>query len=122
MLPFDAEAVSSPNLLSVSNTRDLVLSNGSAHIAQVAASPEATYVSPDDVSPDFVEKETAIEMEKEDILSKPEAIRCDWPSRGCFRGEHDDFPYGAPLHYPSAALATVRPSKSIRALSRIAWQ
>ena len=46
------------------------------HAAQVAASPEATYVSPDDVSPDFVEKETAIEMEKEDILSKPEAIRC----------------------------------------------
>jgi len=42
----------------------------------VAASPEATYVSPDDVAPDFVEKETAIEMEKEDILSKPEAIRC----------------------------------------------
>ena len=43
---------------------------------QVAASPEASYVSADDVSSEFVAKETAIEMEKEDILSKPEAIRC----------------------------------------------
>ena len=45
------------------------------YAAQVAASPEASYVSAEDVSQEFVDKETAIEMEKEDILSKPEAIR-----------------------------------------------
>ena len=50
-------------------------SHGYTCAAQVAASPEASYVSAEDVSPEFVAKETAIEMEKEDILSKPEAIR-----------------------------------------------
>ena len=49
---------------------------------QVAASPDASYVSAEDVSPEFVAKETAIEMEKEDILSKPEAIRCA-PATAC---------------------------------------
>ena len=43
---------------------------------QIAASAEVTFVSTEDVPADFVAKETAIEMEKEDILSKPEAIRC----------------------------------------------
>lgn len=48
--------------------------NSSGHL-QIAASAEATFVSTEDVPADFVAKETAIEMEKEDILSKPEAIR-----------------------------------------------
>ena len=43
---------------------------------QIAASPEVTVVSVDDVPTDVVQKETDIEMGKEDILSKPEQIRC----------------------------------------------
>ena len=69
-------------------------------VTQVAASPEATYVSPDDVAPDFVEKETAIEMEKEDILSKPEAIRCRSAAAWLFVVCHDPNPCGKRSHYP----------------------
>ena len=43
---------------------------------QVAASPEAIVVSTSDVPAEALEKERAIEMEKEDLKSKPEAIRC----------------------------------------------
>jgi len=42
---------------------------------QVAACPDVTVVSVDDLPSDWVAKETAAEMAKEDILSKPEAIR-----------------------------------------------
>lgn len=44
--------------------------------AQIAASPEASYVSIEEVPKEFVDSETAIEMGKEDILAKPENIRC----------------------------------------------
>jgi elongation factor Ts len=43
---------------------------------QIAACPEVTVVSAADVDPEVLEKERAIEMEKEDIKSKPEGIRC----------------------------------------------
>ncbi len=43
---------------------------------QIAASPEVSVVSVEDVPADIVQKETDIEMGKEDILSKPEQIRC----------------------------------------------
>ncbi len=43
---------------------------------QVAASPEVTVVSVADVPAEILEKEKAIEMEKEDIKSKPEQMRC----------------------------------------------
>eukprot|EP01026_Neomeris_dumetosa_P077002 TRINITY_DN8292_c0_g1_i3.p1 TRINITY_DN8292_c0_g1~~TRINITY_DN8292_c0_g1_i3.p1 ORF type:complete len:393 (-),score=99.72 TRINITY_DN8292_c0_g1_i3:8-1186(-) len=43
---------------------------------QVAASPpEVRFVSIDEIDPETIEKERAIEMQKEDIQSKPEAIR-----------------------------------------------
>jgi elongation factor Ts len=42
---------------------------------QIAACPEVSVVSVTDVSPEMLEREKAIEMEKEDIKSKPEAIR-----------------------------------------------
>merc|ERR1719331_3410939 len=42
---------------------------------QVAACPQVDYVSPSDIDPAFLEKEREIEMGKEDIQSKPEAIR-----------------------------------------------
>ncbi|KAI7841513.1 hypothetical protein COHA_004905 [Chlorella ohadii] len=42
---------------------------------QVAASPEVTVVSVADVPAEILEKEKAIEMEKEDIKSKPEQMR-----------------------------------------------
>ncbi|KAK9829492.1 hypothetical protein WJX72_006188 [[Myrmecia] bisecta] len=42
---------------------------------QIAASPSAVVVAVEDVQSADLEKERAIEMEKEDILSKPEAIR-----------------------------------------------
>ncbi|EIE22442.1 hypothetical protein COCSUDRAFT_37065 [Coccomyxa subellipsoidea C-169] len=42
---------------------------------QIAASPEVTVVSVDDVPAEVIKKETDIEMGKEDILSKPEQIR-----------------------------------------------
>lgn len=47
-----------------------------AAAAQIAASPEASYVSTEDVPKEFVDSETALEMQKEDIMSKPEQIRC----------------------------------------------
>ena len=43
---------------------------------QAAASSQAIVVSVDDVPEEEMEKERQIEMEKEDIQSKPEAIRC----------------------------------------------
>ncbi|KAG6428663.1 hypothetical protein SASPL_112916 [Salvia splendens] len=42
---------------------------------QVAACPQVQYLSPEDVSQEFVDKEKEIEMQKEDLLSKPEQIR-----------------------------------------------
>ncbi|XP_021865854.1 polyprotein of EF-Ts, chloroplastic isoform X2 [Spinacia oleracea] len=42
---------------------------------QVAACPQVEYLSTDDVPKEFVDKETEIEMQKEDLLSKPEQIR-----------------------------------------------
>ena len=46
---------------------------------QIAACAEVTVVSAADVPAEVLEKEKAIEMEKEDIKSKPEAIR--WVQR-----------------------------------------
>jgi len=42
---------------------------------QIAACPQVTVVSASDVPPEVLERERAIEMEKEDLKSKPEAIR-----------------------------------------------
>ncbi|KAF5177640.1 Elongation factor ts [Thalictrum thalictroides] len=42
---------------------------------QVAACPQVQYLVTDDVSEDIVNKEREIEMQKEDLLSKPEQIR-----------------------------------------------
>ena len=42
---------------------------------QIAACPEVTVVSVADVPAEVLEKEKAIEMEKEDIKSKPENMR-----------------------------------------------
>ena len=50
---------------------------------QIAASPEVTVVSVADVPADVLEKEKAIEMEKEDIKSKPEQIRWVGLGVGC---------------------------------------
>ncbi|KAI4376597.1 hypothetical protein MLD38_014342 [Melastoma candidum] len=42
---------------------------------QVAACPQVQYLVPEDVPEDIVAKEREIEMQKEDLLSKPEQIR-----------------------------------------------
>lgn len=42
---------------------------------QVAACPQVQYLVTDDVSEDIVNKEREIEMQKEDLMSKPEQIR-----------------------------------------------
>lgn len=42
---------------------------------QVAACPQVAYLSTDDVPKEIVDKETEIEMHKEDLLSRPEQIR-----------------------------------------------
>ena len=42
---------------------------------QVAACPEVEYVNPSDADQEMVARERAIEMQKEDLLSKPEQIR-----------------------------------------------
>ncbi|KAH6779009.1 elongation factor Ts family protein [Perilla frutescens var. hirtella] len=42
---------------------------------QVAACPQVQYLNPEDVPQEFVDKEKEIEMQKEDLLSKPEQIR-----------------------------------------------
>ncbi|XP_047049267.1 polyprotein of EF-Ts, chloroplastic-like [Lolium rigidum] len=42
---------------------------------QIAACPQVTYISIDDVPEEVVKKETELEMQREDLLSKPEQIR-----------------------------------------------
>lgn len=42
---------------------------------QVVACPQVQYLATDDVDNEVIEKERAIEMQKEDLLSKPEQIR-----------------------------------------------
>ncbi len=42
---------------------------------QIAASPGVSVVAVEDVSKEELDRERAIELQKEDILSKPEAIR-----------------------------------------------
>ena len=42
---------------------------------QIAACPDVRFVSASDVPAELLERERAIEMEKEDLKSKPEAIR-----------------------------------------------
>jgi len=42
---------------------------------QIAASPGVEYMSSDEISADVFEKEKEIEMGREDLQSKPEAIR-----------------------------------------------
>lgn len=42
---------------------------------QVAACPQVQYLVPEDVPEDLIEKEKAIEMQKEDLLAKPEQFR-----------------------------------------------
>jgi DNA-binding transcriptional regulator of glucitol operon len=64
---------------------------------QIAASPEASYVSVEEVPKEFVDSETSIEMQKDDILSKPENIRCaDEYMRS--KAEHSSIqpPHGCP--------------------------
>ena len=46
---------------------------------QIAASPGVSVVAVEDVPAEELERERAIELQKEDILSKPEAIRCALP-------------------------------------------
>jgi hypothetical protein len=67
--------------------------------AQIAACPEVTVVSASDVPAEVLEKEKAIEMEKEDIKSKPEAIRCVWGRGPAGRGTHACPP--SALRHPS---------------------
>ncbi len=57
---------------------------------QAAASPSAIVVALQDVPEAEIEKERAIEMGKEDIQSKPEAIRCVCAPSGfcCLYSEH----------------------------------
>ena len=43
---------------------------------QIAACPDVTVVAAADVPAAVLERERAIEMEKEDLKSKPEAMRC----------------------------------------------
>jgi len=43
---------------------------------QIAASSEVQVVGLEDVSADLLAKEREIELQKEDLASKPEAIRC----------------------------------------------
>ncbi|XP_076896091.1 polyprotein of EF-Ts, chloroplastic-like [Bidens hawaiensis] len=42
---------------------------------QVAACPQVQYLAPEDVPKEIIEKEKEIEMQKEDLLSKPEQFR-----------------------------------------------
>lgn len=42
---------------------------------QIAACPQVQYISIDDVPEEVVKKETELEMQREDLLSKPEQIR-----------------------------------------------
>merc|ERR1719329_1754259 len=42
---------------------------------QVAACPEVEYISPDEADQEVIAKERELEMQKEDLLSKPENIR-----------------------------------------------
>ncbi|CAM8976763.1 unnamed protein product [Rhodiola kirilowii] len=42
---------------------------------QVAACPQVQYLSTEDVPEEFVKKETELEMQKEDLMSKPEQFR-----------------------------------------------
>ncbi|GJN34841.1 hypothetical protein PR202_gb23540 [Eleusine coracana subsp. coracana] len=42
---------------------------------QIAACPQVSYISIDDVPEEVVKKETELEMQREDLLSKPEQIR-----------------------------------------------
>ena len=56
----------------------LTPSSASRPPLQIAACADVTVVSVADVSAEALEKEKAIEMEKEDIKSKPEAIRWVW--------------------------------------------
>ena len=46
---------------------------------QIAASPGVSVVAVEDVPAEELERERSIELQKEDILSKPEAIRCAAP-------------------------------------------
>lgn len=43
---------------------------------QVASCPSVTVISADDVDKEMLERERQIELQKEDLQSKPQAIRC----------------------------------------------
>lgn len=47
------------------------------NVVQIAASTDVTVVSVDDVDKDMLERERQIELQKPDLQSKPENIRCD---------------------------------------------
>ncbi|KAL2644944.1 hypothetical protein R1flu_012531 [Riccia fluitans] len=51
--------------------RDLVADLG----MQVVASPQVKYVSVEDIPAEIISKETELEMQREDLASKPEAVR-----------------------------------------------
>lgn len=69
---------------------------------QIAACPEVLVVDVADVPADLKQKEVDIEMQKEDILSKPEAIRFDlWQLSRSTRG----FFYPPPLSSPGVTMA-----------------
>ena len=48
----------------------------------IAASPDVLVVNVDDVPADLLAKEREVEMGKEDIKSKPEAVR--WGKKGAY--------------------------------------
>ena len=70
----------------------------------MAASSEVSVVAVEDVPAEVVQKETDIEMGKEDILKKPENIRC-WD---CLSGAHMQpaCSSGAGVSLPCRALQT----------------
>ena len=63
---------------------------------QIAASPGVTGVAVEDVPAEELERERAIELQKEDILSKPEAIRYA-AAQPCAIGCVDDCSPGRPF-------------------------
>ncbi len=82
---------------------------------QAAASSQAIVVSVDDVPEDEMEKERRIEMEKEDIQSKPEAIRCAGArSITCWR-------YLALYHTSQVALMAFQASQRPPVPAWLAW-
>lgn len=56
---------------------EVVRSERCGWFAQVAASGDTQVVALEDVSAEMLERERKIELQKEDLQKKPEAIRCE---------------------------------------------